>query len=195
MISCILFCEFNVRHGPSLVHSCPPNYLSKEQFNAFSDILIPRPELCGKVTTVCRCDSEEFIVGLPVIIVNDKYERQKIEFNWALIIPKGEYKNLRMYENIVRKLADCLVTLELEDEFLSTPSKQEALGGICEDIFNQFKYTGKCYISIDEWNFLALEFLNQSARTPCEINSWDVPVPLEGLSEVADEIAFNLRVS
>jgi hypothetical protein len=49
--------------------------------------------------------SDEYICGMPVTIIDNKYERQKVEFNFAFVIAKEEYSNLRIYENVVRKMA------------------------------------------------------------------------------------------
>lgn len=88
-------------------------------------------------------------MGLPVIIVNDKYERQKIQFNLAVIVPPEEGRKLTVYEDITRKLAYYLTTLELEDELLSVPEKQLKLASICQEIYQQLNATGKCYLQID----------------------------------------------
>lgn len=49
MINCVLFCEFNVKKGPALVYCVPTGYFTNEHFDTVSDLLIPCPELCGKV--------------------------------------------------------------------------------------------------------------------------------------------------
>lgn len=50
MLKCVIFCEFDLKKGPVLRYQYPV-YVNKEQFNTMSDILIPLPELCGKLIT------------------------------------------------------------------------------------------------------------------------------------------------
>ena len=50
MLKCVIFSEFDLKLGPVLRYQYP-EYMSKEQFNTLSDILIPLPELCGKLIT------------------------------------------------------------------------------------------------------------------------------------------------
>ena len=50
MLKCVIFCEFEIKLGPVLKYQYP-KYLKNEQFNPLSDILIPLPELCGKLIT------------------------------------------------------------------------------------------------------------------------------------------------
>lgn len=128
-------------------------------------------------------------MGLPVIIVNDKYERQKIQFNLAVIVPPEEGRKLTVYEDITRKLAYYLTTLELEDELLSVPGKQLKLANICQEIYRQLNDTGKCYLQIDPWNMVALEYQEETTREPRQICSWDVPIPLQGFAEEAEQIS------
>ena len=110
-MNAVIYCEFDHQLGPSIVYQYPKDYVSHTTFNNFAEILIPRPELCGKVITV-QISPTEYIIGMPITIVNTKYERHKVEFNLALVIEKEEYENIRVYENIVRKMAMYLSLLE-----------------------------------------------------------------------------------
>lgn len=143
-----MFCEFHIKLGPWLVYQFPENYLCKDTFDSLSDILIPRPELCGKVISV-QVLGEEYIIGQPVIIVNDKYERQKIEFNFAVMIPAEELSRFTIYENLIRKVALQLTVLELENDYISNPDKQKVVERLCKEIYTQLQYKNHCYIPID----------------------------------------------
>ena len=48
MLKCVIFCEFDLKLGPVLRYQYP-NYINDEDFNALSDVLIPFPEICGKI--------------------------------------------------------------------------------------------------------------------------------------------------
>ena len=184
MVNCVLFCEFHYKAGPSLVYQHPV-YLSEPQFKSVCDILIPRQQLCGKVITV-QLPSSDYIVGMPVVIVSDKYERQKIEFNLGLCIAMEEYEYLHVYEGIARKMAMYLTTLEQETSFISTPEKQVAMSGIVEEIYTQMTMRRECYIDIDPFNFIVLKLHRKPVMTECTVQSWQVPVPIGPLAEMTD---------
>ena len=185
MINCVLFSEFHVKAGPSLVYQYPLDYLSEPQFKAVCDILIPRSELCGKVISV-QLPSSDYIVGMPVIIVNDKYERQKIEFNFALCVGAEEYEYLHVYEGIVRKMALYLTLLEQEASFISTPEKQAVMCPIVEQIFTQLTTRKECFIDVDPFNFMLLKLRRKPVMCVKDVPSWVVPVPISPLSEMMD---------
>jgi hypothetical protein len=171
--------------GPSLVYQYPA-YLSEPQFKSVCDILIPRQELCGKVISV-QLPSSDYLVGMPVVIVSDKYERQKIEFNLALCIPMEEYEYLHVYEGIARKMAMYLTTLEQEASFISTPEKQVAMEGIVEEMFSQLTMRRECYIDVDPFNFIALKLNRKPMMTEYQVHSWQVPVPIGPLADMIDD--------
>ena len=66
--------------------------------------------------------------------MNDKYERQKIEFNLAFVLRKEEYQRIAIYENFIRKIAMQLTVLELFDEFLSENEQKGRIEQVCEEI-------------------------------------------------------------
>ena len=59
-IKCVYFCYFQYHKGPEIVAQYPPEYpfksilsfMSPEVFNATSDYLIPRSELCWRIVSV-----------------------------------------------------------------------------------------------------------------------------------------------
>lgn len=185
MINCVLFSEFHVKAGPSLVCQFPLDYLSEPQFKSVCDILIPRPELCGKVISV-QLPSSDYIIGMPVVIVNDKYERQKIEFNFALCVSSEEYEYLHVYEGVVRKMAIYLTLLEQETSFVSTPEKQTAIHSIVQQIFIQLTTRKECFIDVDPYNFILLKLKRKPLMSVRPVPSWMVPVPISPLGEMMD---------
>jgi len=184
MVNCVLFSEFHYKAGPSLVYQ-HPTYLSEPQFKSVCDVLIPRQELCGKVISV-QLPSSDYLIGMPVVIVSDKYERQKIEFNLAFCVPMEEYEYLHVYEGMARKMAMYLTTLEQETGFVSTPEKQVAIGGIVEQIFAQLTMRRECYLDVDACNFVALKLGRKPMMREYQVQSWQVPVPIGPLGDMAD---------
>ena len=62
------------------------------------------------------------LIGLPVNIVNQKYERNSFEFNFGILVSEqcfNQLENRMMIEQILRKMAYYLTGLELEHEMLS----------------------------------------------------------------------------
>lgn len=119
----------------------------------------------------------EYIIGMPITIVNTKYERHKVEFNLALVIEKEEYKNIRVYENIVRKMAMYLSLLEDINEQVSDLEKKKILENVTKDIYTNLRKTGECYVEVSMNEIIVL-----SVKKACkyvqtyEIESSSVPV-------------------
>ena len=185
MLKCVIFCEFDLKKGPVLKYQFP-TYVNKEQFNTMSDILIPLPELCGKLITAYflfrHIDDRDFVVGQPIIIVNDKYERQKIEFNLAFVLGNEEYQRLPLYENFIRKIAMQLTVLETFQEYISDDCQKKRLEEVCEELFIKLSDgSSHCCIAFNSTNILSLNYERKELLLPPPIEDWHVPVPLVNL--------------
>ena len=68
-INAIVFCDFDIKEGSYIYSQIPEGYLSRETFNKYSPILIPKQKLCGRIVTI-KLPSNEFLIGLGVQILN-----------------------------------------------------------------------------------------------------------------------------
>ena len=112
--------------------------------------------------------------------MNDKYERQKIEFNLAFVLRKEEYQRIAIYENFIRKIAMQLTVLELFDEFLSENEQKGRIEQVCEEIYKQMANgrTTQCYIPFNSLNILSIDYEIKELLVPPIIQPWHVPIPL-----------------
>ncbi|XP_031573687.1 GATOR complex protein NPRL2-like [Actinia tenebrosa] len=170
-IKCILFCEFHPIAGPKIVYQSPDNFISKEEFDCVAVYIIPKPELQSKVITVNALNYK--FVGCPVSIENAKYSRNALLFNVCFVF--GSTSDTISYEGVVKKLANYLTTLELEDGFLSNEESKETLPEILWSIRTKLNEVGKCTITIDEANTIHLK-PDLTSKEPCPVNDHDVPI-------------------
>ena len=84
-IKCIFYAEFDEVIGPVLSHQTPSNVLSIDTFRLLQTFLIPHDNLCGKLL-VLNLKPDLCLVGLPVNIYGEKYERNSFEFNFGILV-------------------------------------------------------------------------------------------------------------
>ncbi|EDO45161.1 predicted protein [Nematostella vectensis] len=170
-IDCILFCEFHPVAGPKIVYQSPEDFISKEEFDCVADYIIPKPELQRKLITVNALGHK--FMGCPISIENAKYSRNALLFNVCFVFT--ENPDTVCYENVVKKLAEYLTTLELEDGFLSKDETKETLPTILSSARHQLNSAGKCTIAIDEANTIHLKPIIPS-REPGSVMDHQVPI-------------------
>ena len=84
-----------------------------ETFNSISDYIITKDSLCGKIIRVCVADKE--IIGYPIQISSQHYNRNAFNFNICFIVKKGKSEE---YQLMVKKVALQLEKLERKRGFL-----------------------------------------------------------------------------
>lgn len=120
-IRCLFYSEFDINTGPVLTSQIPDNFIESEAFKVLQTFVIPDKDLCGKLC-VLTLKPNLCLLGLPVAIVNPKYPRGNLEFNFGLVVPQSTLAKLNhrlLLERTLRKMAYYLTMLELEDEMLS----------------------------------------------------------------------------
>ena len=89
-------------------------------------VIIPDKLLCGKFT-VLKLKPDLCLVGLPVNILDQKYNRNVFGFNFGMLVSEkcfDQLKNRMVLEQVIRKMAVYLTSMELEHETLSKTQKQ-----------------------------------------------------------------------
>ena len=100
------------------------------------------------------------MVCLPIEILNEKYKRKALEFNFGMFVEEKHYtvENKRVFEQLLRKMASIKLTdLELESEFMFKSEKKNFLRHIIKEMYCQFNKTGECFVKIDSYNFIAFK--------------------------------------
>ena len=126
-------------------------------------------------------------MGLPVEILNEKYERRSYEFNFGLIVAPEEYEESQdkrnILEQVIRKMATNLTMLEVDHEFLWANEKKKFLAEIVRSVFERLtsqqsiKDVSFC-IPLDFQSAYSFKFQTKHDNPP-EVRSFDVPVFLD----------------
>lgn len=142
---------------------CPPSPTAQTpffDFSSISDYIIPRREFCDRVVSICS--NHYRILGYPVCIQDQKYDRNEFIFNFCLVLDEdAQYSS---YASVVRKLAQLFRNLEEQSGFLSKEEEMEGLivageegyGGmegarvyaVCEMILEDLNNYQECMIPI-----------------------------------------------
>lgn len=152
----ILYCEFDSRAGPVIVHQVPSTHVSKEQFDSLRNYLIPKPELERRLCTVNALGLK--IIGYPIGIDSSRYSRNRFIFNICFVC----FPNLRTfhYEPIVKKLNRYFEDLELECHFLSLNHNRSRIPNILEEIRINLNDHKVCRIEMTPSTTINLKMVN-----------------------------------
>lgn len=172
-ILAIFLAEFHHTLGPKIVYQYPPDVISKENFDAVTSYIIPKTHLQRITMTVNVLGKK--IIGYPIQIPNDKYERNAFYFNTCFVA--NAWARTVQYENVLVKLAQFFYTLELETEYLSRNSE---LGDELEDMFSKILRglndpARECFYVFKE-RLLALKVVPAVLADPPKIEEYEVPV-------------------
>eukprot|EP00644_Phytophthora_capsici_P011816 jgi/Phyca11/533247/estExt2_fgenesh1_pg.C_PHYCAscaffold_120008 len=163
MIKGLFYSEFDNVAGPVILFQAPDNVLSNEVFDSVSGYIIIDKALCGKIITV-RAQQMK-IVGYPVCIEDDKYHRNALLFNIALV--EG---------------------MEKESGFLYNPDKKELLGTILPQVLKDLTLHGECTIPVDTANVINLK-LFPTLQDPAAVFEYQVPVAIRDLRALLENSA------
>ncbi|KAJ3158270.1 Nitrogen permease regulator 2 [Geranomyces michiganensis] len=101
----------------SAAAAAPPRPASLD-FDSISEYIIPKPALSNRLVTISTPQYK--ILSHPVTITSQKYERNALLFNLCFVFEKNAQTTV--YEQVVRKLARVLRSLEVQTAFLSNQS-------------------------------------------------------------------------
>ena len=94
---------------------------AKLDFDAISEYIIPKPELCGRLVTLYADDYK--IMGLPVLIEDSKlYERNNFLFNLCFVFDKNA--STTCYNQVIQKIAREFRNMEVYTCLQSRPQSK-----------------------------------------------------------------------
>lgn len=101
------------------------------EFSSVVDYVIPKNALCGRLVTVCTQDHK--ILGFPVAVNFEGYDRNNYTFNLAFVFDRAA--ELAAYEPVVRKTGRVLGMLEVRP-ISSRPSRvSQCVHAQCVGVF------------------------------------------------------------
>ncbi|KAK7601872.1 hypothetical protein V9T40_009313 [Parthenolecanium corni] len=132
-IRCIFLCEFHPTAGPKIVCQVPEDYMSKDDFESVSVYIIPKAQLFKNVITITVFGFK--ILGFPTRIDDKVYARNAYCFNLCFVF--DAWARSVHYENIVKKLTDFLMSLEITCRFISQLANNKSNGTQLVTMLNQ----------------------------------------------------------
>ena len=107
-LRCAFYCFFDDVIGRTLAAQEPPEYITSEQFDAISDYLIPKPQLCGRLLTL-RVFGQVVLCWPTCIENNKKYARNALIFSLGLVLQPaaGDEGAPHRYGEVLGRAAAC----------------------------------------------------------------------------------------
>jgi hypothetical protein len=144
--------------GTKVVHQSPPGFLVPEpgvdssplfSFETMREYIIPRQAFCNRYVTIVCPDNKYRILGHPVCIFDEKYERNEFMFNFGIVI--GVEVDKMPYEAVVRRLASTFTEMEVQNQYLSqeeTECGRRSIAALLEIIKEDLNNYNECMIPV-----------------------------------------------
>ena len=113
----VLFCEFDNSVGRTLAFQEPAGFISADEFDAISEFLIPKPQLCGRLL-VLR-EEGRVVLCWPVCIEDPRYARNALLFSLVFVLEPGTAGAPERFGHVLEKASRHLEVLEKESRLLS----------------------------------------------------------------------------
>lgn len=116
-----------------------------------AEYIIPRQAFCNRYVTICSPDNKHRILGHPVCIKDEKYQRNEFMFNFCIVI--GTEIDKTPYEAVVRRLASTFTELETQNQFLSEDDSRNftdrrSIAALLEIIKEDLNNYNECMIPV-----------------------------------------------
>jgi hypothetical protein len=149
--------------GSKVVHQSPPGCIAPEpdvdkprffDFGTMAEYILPRQAFCNRYVTICDPENKYRILGHPVCITNEKYDRNEFMFNFCIVIHTNVDKT--PYEAVVRRLASTFTEMEIQNHFLSreeAPNSQDrrSIAALIEIIKEDLNNYNECMIPVGKF--------------------------------------------
>ena len=112
----ILYTEFNIDKGPELVYQVPSDSIPEEDFKKISEFVVPLTKFCHKEISLHLGNA--YLLGFPIFLNNQIYERNKFEFNFCLLVEEEDYESKNyLYQCLIKKIDVTFENLEIDYNF------------------------------------------------------------------------------
>ena len=112
----ILYTEFNIDKGPELVYQVPSDSIPEEDFKKISEFVVPLTKFCHKEISLNLGNA--YLLGFPIFLNHQIYERNKFEFNFCLLVEEEDYEsNNYLYQCLIKKIDVTFENLEIDYNF------------------------------------------------------------------------------
>lgn len=155
--------------GVTIVHQSPPGCIVPEEgskntqlihFPSVSEFIIPHQAFCNRYITVRDPSGEYRILGFPVCIKDERYERNEFIFNFGIVC-LAAYDSIP-YEAVIRRLATTFTEMEIQNQYLSLEGTIESKGrrsivALLEIIREDLNNYNECMIPVGKFLVSALQ--------------------------------------
>ncbi|KAI1874703.1 hypothetical protein JX265_004911 [Neoarthrinium moseri] len=156
-------------------------------FDIIQEYIIPRKAFFNRFVTVNTPDNKYSILGFPVSIPNERYDRNEFIFNFGLVVESD--CDFIPYERLVRRLAMTFAEMEKQGGYLSSEAKvddgRRPIESLLEIVKEDLNNYGECMIPVDEANTINMKLFPYHPPPP-PVRGWHVPVPKMKLTEIVD---------
>ena len=124
-INALFFTEFDNKKGRTLAFQEPYDAISEDFFDALSDYLIPKPQLCGQLVTVRI--REKLVLCWPVCLTHVRYERNALMFSLGFLLDAAEtseHDACARFGPLLHKASAHLAAMELESAAVAEQAQQ-----------------------------------------------------------------------
>lgn len=148
----VLFCEFDNSVGRTLAFQEPAGFISADEFDAISEFLIPKPQLCGRLL-VLR-EEGRVVLCWPVCIEDPRYARNALLFSLVFVLEPGTAGAPERFGHVLEKASRHLEVLEKESRLLSGGSRE--VQHMLPQLLHDLRKHGRCSVAVDASNTLEL---------------------------------------
>ncbi|CAG8982354.1 hypothetical protein HYALB_00005356 [Hymenoscyphus albidus] len=197
MIEGIFYARFLPQKGAKVLHQSPPGCIVAEpdidkprlfDFEIMAEYILPRQAFCNRYVTICDPDNKYRILGHPVCIYDEMYDRNEFMFNFGIVI--GFDVDKTPYEAVVRRLASTFTEMEIQNQFLSledtvSTKGRRSISALLEIIKEDVNNYNECMIPVDDANTINMKLFPLYTPPP-PVKSWHVPISKTKFDSVTD---------
>ena len=142
----ILYTEFNIDKGPELVYQVPKNYIKLEDFKKISEFIVTSTKFCHKEISLHLGNA--YLLGFPIFLNNQIYERNRFEFNFCLLVDEDDYENNNyLYQCLIKKINMTFENSEIVYNFKFMKESINMIKLFIDILYTEF-ISGKSIINI-----------------------------------------------
>jgi hypothetical protein len=156
----VMSCSLLSISGVQIIHQSPPGCVVPEEgaknsplidWDAVSEFVIPRQAFCNRYITVLDPSNVYRVLGNPVCIKDEKYNRNEFIFNFGIVCLAKYDSN--PYEAVIRRLATTFTEMEIQSQYLSLEGTAESkgrrsIGALLEIIREDLNNYNECMIPV-----------------------------------------------
>ncbi|KAG2387007.1 hypothetical protein C9374_002042 [Naegleria lovaniensis] len=159
----LLYCEFDNLKGSMIMYQYPKMRISNELFETYSEFVITKTKLCGKIVSFKH--EQLIFIGVPQCIEGSKYERNALLFNLVFVLDSTKLKREfppECFKSIASKMSYYLRNLEI---YTDLTTRQETS------------------IIIDTAHSIHLKLI-PLLKKPEAVHAHDVPMPIRNIQQL-----------